>query len=976
MLGPYQITSQIGKGGMATVYKAYQAAMDRYVALKVVAGQFADDKTFMQRFRQEARMIAKLEHPHILPVHDFGEADGIPYMVMRFLEAGTLNERLDAGQLSLPEIDRIFSQLTEALEYAHENGVIHRDIKPSNAMLDRRGDVFLTDFGIAKMLEGTSALTATGAITGTPAYMSPEQAQGQKVDQRSDIYSLGIVLFEMLTGRVPFEAETPMAVLFRQIQDPPPPLSLVRPDLPYTLEAVLLKALAKNPTERYASMHDFRAGWKNALKEAANASPVVATPPPTIPVSARDEPPILPTMEALASTKPMPAAAPVKKGFKWKTLLAIGIPIFMVILCLSLVYVFRRQIFTRFAQGQATGRPTELAQAATATTSVPSGETSAPPAGKHISWAGANSVFSIGFRGDEVLTSGFGGVTIWNRNDHSYLQITTADGLPSANAGAIFVDNDKSLWVGTDAGLVHIQGNEHTVYTGDQGLVGTVVVITRSGDRLLAGTWYSGGAGSGLFEFDGKAWKPVPGFPSDPNPSADDETVSYNVRKIVTDTNGYLWVPTEVGIAMLDGDKDWNIFKTEKGMPDNNVHTVYVDREGGVWAGTAGGGVAKFNNEKWAFENFADLKDSGIYDVTSILEDQDGNLWFMGGNAVRYNPKTKESKPFNADQGDVPFYINATGADEQGALYFGNDGSGLARYKDDKFELFLVPNAPRYGQYGRILPAPGGKLIFAQLYGNGADEYDPAAKSWSKIPPDQNLPLAFDAQGQMWSSNNGLWIFGPDKNTHLTTELGLPSNQVNAIAFGANGLAYIATDAGIAVFDGLKVTDIYNAAKNGLVSDQVYTLFLASDGSLWAGLDGGFSRRLPDGTWQNFTAEKLFGGSSQYFPAFVENQAGDIGVATLGDGLYLFSKDKWKRLHATDPGVGLPSDYLISATVAPDGSIWFGTDGQGAVRYDGKNWQRYGMKDGLLSETVNGIYVEPGGAVWFTTNGGVTRLEP
>jgi len=219
MLGPYQIIDQIGKGGMATVYKAYHAAMDRYVALKVVATQLVDEPNFLQRFRQEARLIAKLEHPHILPVHDFGEADGIPYMVMRFLEAGTLKERLAAGQLTLPEIDHIFTQLANALEYAHEKGVIHRDIKPSNAMLDKRGDVFLTDFGVAKMLEGSSALTATGAVTGTPAYMSPEQAQGHKVDQRSDIYSLGVMLFEMLTGRVPFEAETPMAVLFKQIQD-------------------------------------------------------------------------------------------------------------------------------------------------------------------------------------------------------------------------------------------------------------------------------------------------------------------------------------------------------------------------------------------------------------------------------------------------------------------------------------------------------------------------------------------------------------------------------------------------------------------------------------------------------------------------------------------------------------------------------------------------------------------------------------
>ncbi len=268
MLGPYQIVSQIGKGGMATVYKAYHAAMDRYVALKVVATQLTEDPTFFQRFRQEVRLIAKLEHPNILPVHDFGESNGIPYMVMRFLESGTLKERIST--LSLDEIDHVFTQLASALQYAHDNGVIHRDIKPSNAMLDKRGDVFLTDFGVAKMIEGAVQLTATGAITGTPAYMSPEQAQGMKIDQRSDIYSLGVVLFEMLTGKVPFEAETPMAVIFKHIQDPPPPLSIVRPDLPYTLESVLLKALAKDPADRFASMTAFRLAWKSALAEAAS----------------------------------------------------------------------------------------------------------------------------------------------------------------------------------------------------------------------------------------------------------------------------------------------------------------------------------------------------------------------------------------------------------------------------------------------------------------------------------------------------------------------------------------------------------------------------------------------------------------------------------------------------------------------------------------------------------------------------------
>jgi serine/threonine-protein kinase len=170
MFGPYQVISQIGQGGMATVYRAYHAAMDRYVALKVLPYQFAHSSEFLGRFRQEARLIARLEHPHILPVYDFGESDNVPYLVMRLLDAGTLVDRIQAGPMELGEIDHIFNQLAEALAYAHEQGVIHRDIKPSNVMLDRHGEVFLTDFGIARLVEGASQFTATGTITGTPAY--------------------------------------------------------------------------------------------------------------------------------------------------------------------------------------------------------------------------------------------------------------------------------------------------------------------------------------------------------------------------------------------------------------------------------------------------------------------------------------------------------------------------------------------------------------------------------------------------------------------------------------------------------------------------------------------------------------------------------------------------------------------------------------------------------------------------------------
>jgi len=265
MLGSYRIISQIGEGGMATVYKAYQASMDRHVAVKVLPSRLANNKEFAGRFKQEARIIANLEHPHILPVFDSGESDGISYLVMRYLEAGTLKEMIESRPLTLNEIDRIFTQLAEALSYAHERGVIHRDLKPSNALIDSQGNLFLTDFGIAKLLENTSHFTKTDTVMGTPAYISPEQAQGQTVDKRSDIYSLGIILYEMVTGRVPFMADTPLAVIYKHVNAPLPPPSAIKPDISPLTEQVILKALAKSPQDRFGSASEFITAWKRAL---------------------------------------------------------------------------------------------------------------------------------------------------------------------------------------------------------------------------------------------------------------------------------------------------------------------------------------------------------------------------------------------------------------------------------------------------------------------------------------------------------------------------------------------------------------------------------------------------------------------------------------------------------------------------------------------------------------------------------------
>lgn len=266
-LGQYRVVSPLGEGGMAAVYKAYQAAMDRYVALKILPRHFAADPEFVGRFEQEAKVIAKLQHVHILPVHDFGTEDGYTYIVMPYVETGTIAEILHGKPLPLQQIRKIITQVADALGHAHARGLVHRDVKPSNILIDEDGNSLLTDFGIAKMVEGTIQFTQTGAILGTPAYMSPDQIKGETLDGRSDIYSLGVVMYEMATGRPPYRAETPPAIFVKHLHDPLPTPRSFNPDLPVSVERVILKSLAKDPVERYASVFELIQAINAAIPE-------------------------------------------------------------------------------------------------------------------------------------------------------------------------------------------------------------------------------------------------------------------------------------------------------------------------------------------------------------------------------------------------------------------------------------------------------------------------------------------------------------------------------------------------------------------------------------------------------------------------------------------------------------------------------------------------------------------------------------
>ena len=249
-IGRYEIKSELGRGGMATVYRAYDPSFEREVAIKVLPRELLHDPQFRERFKREIKTIAALEHPAIVPVYDVGEEDGLPYFVMRYMPGGSLSNWIEKGKFSLQDAARIIERLASALAYAHKNGIVHRDLKPDNILFDNSGDPFISDFGVAKLTDSATNMTGSGII-GTPAYMSPEQAQGEPVDNRSDIYGLGVIIFQMLSGKQPYNATTPMGVAVKHITEPVPEILKVNPSLPPAADTIIKTAMAKNRDNRY-----------------------------------------------------------------------------------------------------------------------------------------------------------------------------------------------------------------------------------------------------------------------------------------------------------------------------------------------------------------------------------------------------------------------------------------------------------------------------------------------------------------------------------------------------------------------------------------------------------------------------------------------------------------------------------------------------------------------------------------------------
>ncbi len=336
-LGQYTIGDMLGQGGMATVYRAKQSSIGRTVAIKVMPMFFMHEPTFMQRFEREVQVIAELQHPRVLPVYDYGQIEGRPFIVMAYMPGGTLTDLIKQGPMPLDETVRLMEQIAEGLDHAHRKGVIHRDFKPSNVLLDENGNAYLSDFGIAKISESTVQLTGSGVV-GTPAYMAPEMASYAEVTPAVDIYAMGVTLYQMLTGKLPYRGETPLSVMMAHASEPVPDVRRARPDLPEDVQSVIERAMSKDPKARYQTAAALARDLRRAAEAAGAVEPsksretmVAVAPPPaerTMP-----EPVTGPTAGGWQTSPqvheaPYPGTMPPakeKRGCNWGLYIGIGI---------------------------------------------------------------------------------------------------------------------------------------------------------------------------------------------------------------------------------------------------------------------------------------------------------------------------------------------------------------------------------------------------------------------------------------------------------------------------------------------------------------------------------------------------------------------------------------------------------------------------------------------------------------------------
>lgn len=1002
-LGAYQLLEQIGQGGMATIFKAYQPSMDRYVAIKVLPSHFTEDETFVARFTQEARTLARLEHPHILPVHDYGEQEGLTYLVMRYIEAGTLKDWITRkGPVELDEAVRILDQVGRALDYAHSQGVVHRDIKPTNVLIDERGDAFLTDFGIAKLVAGTAQFTATGAIVGTPAYMSPEQGMGKSIDHRSDIYSLGVVLYELVTGRVPFEAETPLAVLLQHVNAPLPVPRQVKPDLPQTVERVILKAMAKAPDDRFQSVGEM----VEALHKSVTGMPTEIGSPRRAPealqttVSSRAvSPPAQPVPQtALPGRAPggMPTeprvVAPPRRTKPW-LVIAGGVAVVAMVLIAAILLIVPKlrgsgtepppTATQGLAEHDVTAEvpPTAIPPTATPTAEPPTAEplavepptvepptaeppTAEPPRPDKVpgpagwtSFSNSNSVIALARQEDYLWAGGGGGLVRWDLTDGSYVKFGVTDGLASNWVTDLLVDWDGVLWVATDAGINRFDGETWLTFDSNDGLDIDQVqtLFLDSYGALWAGTAYGE---RGLNYYDGLSWgpPPVPPLP-----------VEYSSPKVLLeDEEGGLLVGLEMsGLAYFDG-LEWTLLTSEDGLPSDQISDMLLTDDA-LWV-SFGYEVARFDLDTEDWETIPQLQYVGVY---AMHQASDGSIWFGGDEGVnRYDPWTGDWQEVESWQDTIPSLTVTDILEDEYGIWLATYDGGVAFYDGSGWETWITDDELGGNTVGDILQDEDGVLWFAHP-GTGLSRYDPATDAWQTFREadgalDWPSYPGIDSHGNLWIGGTGELLRYDGTTWQRFAPPELMDTTVYAIEFGPKDVQWIVIDNGLMRhIPAMGEWTVFSAADHPVL-DYVSAGFVGRDGTAWVGGQDGIARY--DGT--SWSTPATSGDS----PAWVDDmaEASDGSLWVIADGsLYHLDGDQWVQFSWQG------DIWIETLDVGPDGTIWAGGYG-GLAQFDPRSgvWQAFTADDGLTHPTVYAIHVTPEGVVWVGTEGGVSRYVP